>query len=181
MKCAAHKQEEMYGYEEKGAKKYEVIRLFAEICNEVDVEQLAKGDNMLEICLGIVRQLFRTHIAKQLSHMGAVTLKLDQFQLMFGPSHRAMQLVVEKKTVDIPGEGVVTYYRVGTDYGNACYAGWWRNLVSVDTLYELFKCTNEEVLGDGFEMLLGFFEVIGHFQHPGGRLPEVAGRGSGMV
>ena len=140
------------------------MRVFVEICKIIKLENFAVGKDMQQVCLDVVRELFRTNVAKQLSHMGAITLSMDQISLIFGPAKQAKQVVIDKIKIKSGEKDVSFYYRVSADYGNACYAGWWRNLVSNEVLYELFNCTNEEVLGDGFEMLLGFFEVIGHFQ-----------------
>ncbi|CAJ1385833.1 unnamed protein product [Effrenium voratum] len=163
--CAANSQADFHGYTTSSVKKNEILRLFVEMCGIVDMAKFSIGKKFPDLIVDIIKTFFRTNVAKPLSHLGYITMDQESFEGFFGSSRRGKQLVVEEFRCKVhETKEIKTFFRIGMDYGNVCYAGWWRSLLSTTVLGELFSSLNAELLGDGFEMLLGFFEVLQHFE-----------------
>ena len=76
-------------------------------------------------------------------------------------------------------EGQYDYIHAIQDRGrlsqHCIYASGMRWFIGAETLYSMFSTDNAEKLADGLEMLIGFFEIMVHFQE---ELPQCIARRS---
>ena len=147
-----------------GGKLY--TRLFAECKVAIpDLQHLMVDvNNNVQAMTTVIRELAYTRLRKELSHIGFVSMTLDQ-AAQFYKHGRGKQLCATRDAVmcrDSDGnEEQTTIFLVDKDLGNVAYSSWIRSVLDQGTMYDLLgQTTNEETLANIVEMVLGFFGVI---------------------
>ena len=141
-------------------------RLFAE-CRVAFPGHLMVNVNNVQAMTAITRELVYSKLKKELSHVGFVSMTVDQAAQFYNHKHGrqlcAARDVVTCKNSEQVEERTSVYV---IDRDNVAYSSWIKSVLDQGTMYELLgQTTNEESLGDVVKMILGFFEVMSYFQH----------------
>ena len=152
----------------EGKKMY--TRLFAECVVAIpDLQNLMVGVNNIQAMITIIRELAYSKLKKELSHVGFVSMTVDQAAQFYNNGHGRQLCASRDVFVCKNSEGVeerMSIFLIDKDLGNVAYSSWIKSVLDQGTMYELLgQTTNEESLGDVVEMVLGFFEVMSYFQH----------------
>ena len=110
----------------------------------------------------IIRELVYSKLKKELSHVGFVSMTVDQAAQFYNHKHGRQLCAVRDVVVCKNSEGVeerTSIYVIDRDLGNVAYSSW------IKSVLDQGQTTNEESLGDVVEMILGFFEVMSYLQH----------------
>ena len=145
-------------------------RLFAECVVAIpDLQNLMVDVNNIQAMITIIRELVYSRLKKELSHVGFVSMTVDQAAQFYNNGHGKQLYASRDVIVCKNSEGVeerMSIFLIGKDLGNVAYSSWIKSVLDQGTMYELLRqTTNEESLGDVVEMVLGFFEVMSYFQH----------------
>ena len=152
----------------EGRKLY--TRLFAECVVAIpDLQNLMVDVDNVQAMTTIIRELANSKLKKELSHVGFVSMTLDHAAQFYNNGHGkqfcACRDVITRKN----SEGVeerTSIFVIDKDLGNVAYSSWIKSVLDQGTMYDLLgQTSNEELLGDVVEMILGFFEVMSYFQH----------------
>ena len=152
----------------EGRKLY--TRLFAECVVAIpDLQHLMEDVNNVQAMTTIIRELAYSKLKKELSHVGFVSMTMDQAAQFYNNGH-GKQLCAPRDVITRKNsEGVeerTSIFVIDRDLGNVAYSSWIKSVLDQGTMYDLLgQTTNEESLGDVVEMILGFFEVMSYFQH----------------
>ena len=152
----------------EGRKLY--TRLLAECVVAIpDLQHLMVNVNNVQAMTTIIRELAYSKLKKELSHVGFVSMTMDQAAQFYNNGH-GKQLCASRDVITCKNsEGVeerTSIFVIDRDLGNVAYSSWIKSVLDQGTMYELLgQTTNEELLGDVVEMILGFFEVMSYFQH----------------
>ena len=152
----------------EGRKLY--TRLFAECMVAIpDIQHLMVNVNNVQAMTTIIRELAYSKLKKELSHVGFVSMTMDQAAQFYNNGH-GKQLCASRHVITCKNsEGVeerTSIFVIDRDLGNVAYSSWIKSVLDQGTMYDLLgQTTNEESLGDVVEMILGFFEVMSYFQH----------------
>ena len=152
----------------EGRKLY--TRLFAECVVAIpDLQHLMENVNNVQAMTTIIRELAYSKLKKELSHVGFVSMTMDQPAQFYNNGH-GKQLCASRDVITCKNsEGVeerTSIFVIDRDLGNVAYSSWIKSVLDQGTMYDLLgQTTNEESLGDVVEMILGFFEVMSYFQH----------------
>ena len=152
----------------EGKKLY--TRLFAECVVAVpDLQNLMVDVNNVQAMITIIRELAYSKLKKELSHVGFLSMTVDQAAQFYNNGH-GKQLCASRDVIMCKNsEGVeerMSIFMIDKDLGNVAYSSWIKSVLDQGTMYELLgQTSNEESLGDVAEMVLGFFEVMSYFQH----------------
>ena len=152
----------------EGKKMY--TRLFAECVVAIpDLQNLMVDVNNIQAMITIIRELAYSKLKKELSHVGFVSMTVDQAAQFYNNGH-GKQLCASRDVIMCKNsEGVeekMSIFMIDKDLGNVAYSSWIKSVLDQGTMYELLgQTSNEESLGDVVEMVLGFFEVMSYFQH----------------
>ena len=152
----------------EGKKMY--TRLFAECVVAIpDLQNLMVDVNNIQAMITIIRELAYSKLKKELSHVGFVSMTVDQAAQFYNNGHGRQLCASRDVFVCKNSEGVeerMSIFLIDKDLGNVAYSSWIKSVLDQGTMYELLgQTTNEESLGDVVEMVLGFFEVMSYFQH----------------
>ena len=145
-------------------------RLFAECKVAIpDLQHLMVNVNNVQAMAAILRGLVYSKLKKELSHVGFVSMTVDQAAQFYNHKHGRQLCAARDVVICKNSEGVeerTSIYVIDRDLGNVAYSSWIKSVLDQGTMYELLgQTTNEESLGDVVEMILGFFEVMSYFQH----------------
>ena len=145
-------------------------RLFAECVVAIpDLQNLMVDVNNIQAMITIIRELAYSKLKKELSHVGFVSMTVDQAAQFYNNGHGRQLCASRDVFVCKNSEGVeerMSIFLIDKDLGNVAYSSWIKSVLDQGTMYELLgQTTNEESLGDVVEMVLGFFEVMSYFQH----------------
>ena len=125
--------------------------------------------NNVQAMTTIIRELAYFKLKKELSHVGFVSMTVDQAAQFYGHGHGKQLCAATDVVMCRNSDGVeekTSIYVIDRDLGNVAYSSWIKSVLDQGTMYELLgQTTNEESLGDVVEMVLGFFEVMSYFQH----------------
>ena len=152
----------------EGRKLY--TRLFAECVVTIpDLQNLMVDVNNVQAMTTIIRELAYSKLKKELSHVGFVSMTMDQAAQFYNNGH-GKQLCASRDVITCKNsEGVeerTSIFMIDKDLGNVAYSSWTKSVLDQGTMYDLLgQTSNEESLGDVVEMILGFFEVMSYFQH----------------
>ena len=152
----------------EGEKMY--TRLFAECVVAIpDLRNLMVDVNNIQAMITITRELVYSKLKKELSHVGFVSMTVDQAAQFYNNGHGKQLCASRDVFVCKNSEGVeerMSIFLIDKDLGNVAYSSWIKSVLDQGTMYELLgQTTNEESLKDVVEMVLGFFEVMSYFQH----------------
>ena len=107
----------------------------------------------------IIRELAYSKLKKELSHVGFVSMTVDQAAQFYGHGHGKQLCAARDVVICKNSEGVeerTSIYVIDRDLGNVAYSSWIKSVLDQGTMYELLgQTTNEESLGDVVEMILG--------------------------
>ena len=166
MNCCANWNSEVNGVarSRNGGKLY--TRLFAECKVAIpDLQHLMVDvNNNVQAMTTAIRD---TRLRKELSHIGFVSMTLDQAAQFYkhGMGNNYARLETQS-CAGTPMRSRPTIFLVDKDLGTVAYSSWIRSVLDQGTMYDLLKqTTNEESLANIVEMVLGFFEVMSYFQH----------------
>ena len=152
----------------EGEKMY--TRLFAECVVAIpNLRNLMVDVNNIQAMITIIRELVYSKLKKELSHVGFVSMTVDQAAQFYNNGHGKQLCASRDVFVCKNSEGVeerMSIFLIDKDLGNVAYSSWIKSVLDQGTMYELLgQTTNEESLRDVVEMVLGFFEVMSYFQH----------------
>ena len=111
----------------------------------------------------IIRELAYSKLKKELSHVGFVSMTVDQAAQFHNNGH-GKQLCASRDVIVCKNSEVeerMSIFMIDKDLGNVAYSSWIKSVLDQGTMYELL----EQTMGDVVEMVLGFFEVMSYFQH----------------
>ena len=149
----------------EGRKLY--TRLFAECVVAIpDLQHLMVNVNNVQAMTTIIRELAYSKLKKELSHVGFVSMTMDQAAQFYNNGH-GKQLCASRDVITCKNsEGVeerTSIFVIDRHLGNVAYSSWIKSVLDQGTMYDLLEqTTNEESLGDVVEMILGFFEVMSY-------------------
>ena len=152
----------------EGKKLY--TRLFAECVVAIpDLQNLMVDVNNVEAMTTIIRELAYSKLKKELSHVGFVSMTVDQAAQFYNNGY-GKQLCASRDVIMCKNsEGVeerTSIFMIDKDLGNVAYSSWIKSVLDQGAMYDLLgQTSNEESLRDIVEMILGFFEVMSYFQH----------------
>ena len=120
--------------------------------------------NNVQAMTTIIWELAYSKLKKELSHVGFVSMTMDQAAQFYNNGH-GKQLCASRDVITCKNsEGVeerTSIFVIDRDLGNVAYSSWIKSVLDQGTMYELLgQTTNEESLENVVEMILGFFEVM---------------------
>ena len=100
----------------------------------------------------IIRELAYSKLKKELSHVGFVSMTVDQAAQFYNNGH-GKQLCASRDVIMYKNsEGVeerMSIFMIDKDLGNVAYSSWIKSVLDQGTMYELLgQTSNEESLGD---------------------------------
>ena len=129
-----------------GGKLY--TRLFAECKVAIPgLQHLMVDVNNVQAMITIIRELAHSKLKKELSHVGFVSMTLDQAAQFYSHKHgkqlRATRDVVMRRDSE-GNEEKSTIYVIDRDLGNVSYSSWIKNVLDQATMYDLLSVTHVE-------------------------------------
>ena len=134
----------------EGKKLY--TRLFAECVVAVpDLQNPMVDVNNVQAMITIIRELAYSKLKKELSHVGFVSMTVDQAAQFYNNGH-GKQLCASRDAIMCKNsEGVeerTSIFMIDRDLGNVAYSSWIKSVLDQGTMYELLgQTSNEESLG----------------------------------
>ena len=168
--CCANWNADTNGIVRSTEGRQQYTRLFAEwVVTIPDLQNLMVDVNNVQAMTTIIRELAYSKLKKELSHVGFVSMTMDQAAQFYNNGH-GKQLCASRDVIMCKNsEGVeerTSIFMIDKDLGNVAYSSWIKSVLDQGTMYDLLgQTSNEESLGDVVEMILGFFEVMSYFQH----------------
>ena len=126
-------------------------RLFAECKVAIpDLQHLMVNVNNVQAMTTIIRELVYSKLKKELSHVGFVSMTVDQAAQFYNHKHGRQLCAVRDVVICKNSEGVeerTSIYVIDRDLGNVAYSSWIKSVLDQGTMYELLgQTTNEESL-----------------------------------
>ena len=133
------------------------------------LQHLMVDVNNVQAMITTIRELAYCKLKKELSHVGFVSMTVDQAAQFYGYGPEKQLCATRDVVMCRNSEGVeekTSIYVIDRDLGNVAYSSWIKSVLDQGTMCDLLgQTTNEESSGDVVEMVLGFFEVMSYFQH----------------
>ena len=134
-------------------------RLFAECKVAIPgLQHLMVDVSNVQAMTTIIRELAYSKLKKELSHVGFVSMTLDQAAQFYKYGHGKQLCATRDVVMCMDSEGneeKTTIYLIDRDLGNVAYSSWVKSVFDQGTMYDLLRQTT----------VLGFFEVMSYFQH----------------
>ena len=135
----------------EGKKMY--TRLFAECVVAIpDLQNLMVDVNNVQAMTTIIRELAYSKLKKELSHVGFVSMTVDQAAQFYNNGHGKQLCASRDMIMCKNSEGVeerTSIFMIDKDLGNVAYSSWIKSVLDQGTMYDLLgQTSNEESLGD---------------------------------